>query len=107
MKTPVISIVIPNRNRADDVLMLLRSISEQDYQDYEVIVVDDASEDKSVSAIQSQFLDVEVVALDRNQGPAVARNAGIRKTRGSIIVGLDSDVVLPDKNTLTRIASKF
>lgn len=108
MKTPrFISIVIPNYNRANDVIELLQSITEQEYPDYEVIVVDDASKDKSVSDIKRQFPGVEVVALDRNQGPAEARNAGIRNALGSIIVGFDSDVVLLDANTLTRIAFKF
>jgi GT2 family glycosyltransferase len=80
---------------------------EQEYRDFEIIVVDDASEDNSEPTIKSEFNDVEVVTLDKNRGPAVARNVGIHRASGNIIVGFDSDVVLPDRYTLKRIFLKF
>ncbi len=106
-KAELISIVIPNHNRADYVLELLKSISRQDYTNFETIVVDDGSNDNSVEAIQNELPSVELVVLDDNRGPAAARNEGIIKANGSIIVGLDSDVVLGDENMLTKIAEKF
>lgn len=102
-----ISIIIPNYNRKKDILEALQSIYKQKFQAFEVIVVDDNSSDKSAEAIRQNFPDVKVIALDKNGGPAIARNIGIKATRGNIIVGIDSDVILPDNQVLTRIASKF
>jgi GT2 family glycosyltransferase len=103
----IISIVIPNYNRKDHVLEALQSVYEQQFHNFEVIVVDDNSSDGSVNAIRKRYPQILVVAQHENKGPAVARNIGIRKAHGSIIVGIDSDVVLQDKQTLARIASQF
>ena len=106
-KESTISVVIPNYNREQDILELLRSVNEQEFSNFEVIVVDDNSSDGSVSTIRKHFPETHVIALPENKGPAFARNAGIKKASGDIVVGIDSDVIFPDKDTLTRIASKF
>lgn len=102
-----ISVVIPNHNRSEDVSELLGSLSDQNYKNYEVIVADDGSTDDSVQLIRKEFPDVRVVVLEKNQGPAIARNKGIEAANGDLIVGLDSDVILPDNDTLTKISLLF
>lgn len=102
-----ISIIIPNYNRKTDVLAALQAIHKQDYRDFEVIVVDDNSSDLSVEAIKRDFSRVKVIVSDKNRGPAVARNIGIKEARGNIIVGVDTDVIFSNNHTLTQIASKF
>jgi glycosyltransferase involved in cell wall biosynthesis len=67
----------------------LESIFMQDYRPLEVIVVDDGSIDGS-SEIARQFSEVLLISQG-NQGPAVARNAGILASRGSLIAFLDQD----------------
>jgi len=106
-KESTISVVIPNYNREQDILEVLQSVNEQEFSNFEVIVVDDNSSDGSVSTIRQHFPETHVIALPENKGPAFARNAGMKKALGDIVVGIDSDVILPDKDTLSRIASKF
>jgi len=105
--TKLISVIIPNYNRVRDILDALQSIRNQDLRDFEVIVVDDASTDGSVPSIRKHFPEVKVIALTEKQGPAIVRNIGIKQAHGSIIVGIDSDVVLSDKSTLRRVVSVF
>lgn len=102
-----ISIVIPTYNRKQDILEALRHVFEQEFQDFEAIVVDDNSSDQSVETIHKEFPEVKVITLEKNQGPAVARNTGIKAACGNIIVGIDSDVILPDNQVFNRIAAKF
>ena len=47
-KIPLVSIVIPLYNSQDDILNCLKSISNQDYKNYEIIIVDDGSTDSSI-----------------------------------------------------------
>ena len=103
----MISIVIPNYNRCETLLDLLQSIYQQQFDDFEVIVVDDCSTDGSIEIIQNRFPDVRILANERNSGPAVARNRGIRSARGEIVVGLDSDVTLADRLLLGKVADAF
>jgi len=102
-----ISVVIPNYNRKNDILETLSSIYSQEFDKYEVIVVDDNSSDNSVDAIIKKYPDVKVISLNKNNGPAIARNIGIRRAKGKIIVGIDSDATIKDKNSLKKIYSKF
>lgn len=103
----MLSIVIPSYNRRDSVLNLLRDIHAQEGADYEVIVVDDSSEDDSVEVICREFSEVKVLVNEVNSGPAVARNRGVREAKGEIIVGFDSDVTIPDRHLLRKITAAF
>lgn len=88
-------------------LDLLRDMSLQKGVQFETIVVDDLSPDDSVSAIRSQFPEVRLFVNEKNGGPAVTRNRGIREAVGSIIVGFDSDVTVPDRRCLQKVAQTF
>lgn len=102
-----ITIIIPNYNRRDDILENLKSVYQQEFKDFEVIVIDDFSSDDSVKKIKEKFPKTKVFSLKKNVGPAVARNYGIKKAKGNIIVGIDSDEVFKNKNCLKEIQSKF
>ncbi len=103
----MISIVIPSYNRRDLVLSLLRDVYGQEGADFEVIVVDDRSPDDSVEAIRREFPQTLVLVNEDNSGPAVARNRGVRAAKGEFIVGFDSDVTIPDRHLLKKIAATF
>src|SRR5207244_3864345 len=64
---------------------------------FEVVLVDDASEDDTLAVVaeiaQATSLDLRYIRLDRNQGPAVARNAGWRSTDARMIAFTDDDCV--------------
>ncbi len=103
----MLSIVIPCYNRRDLVLALLRDVYAQEAADFEVIVVDDRSPDDSVEAIRREFPQTRVLVNDKNSGPAVARNRGVLAAKGEFIVGFDSDVTIPDRQLLKKIAEAF
>ena len=103
----MLSVVIPSYNRRDLILVLLRDVYAQEAADFEVIVVDDRSPDDSVEAIRREFPQVQVLVNEKNSGPAVARNRGVLAAKGEFIVGFDSDVTIPDKFLLKKIAEVF
>lgn len=103
----MISVVIPSYNRRDCVLALLADVYAQKDVEMEVIVVDDCSPDDSNEAIRRDFPQVTLLVNEKNGGPAVTRNHGIREANGDIIVGFDSDVTIPDEYLLSKVEKRF
>jgi|YelNatPaOPRAMG01_1025707.scaffolds.fasta_scaffold100833_2 glycosyltransferase involved in cell wall biosynthesis len=96
---PTVSAVIPAYNRAGIVPRAIRSVLAQTYQDWELIVVDNGSDDGTDLAVKA-FTDprISLVRHTESRGPAAARNAGIRAARGKFVAFLDSDDEwLPEK----------
>jgi GT2 family glycosyltransferase len=89
---PRVSVVIPTWNGADLLREALRSLDSQTFADFEVIVVDNGSSDETLTMLGESFPAVRIVALSRNEGFAVAVNAGIRAARGDIIVLMNNDI---------------
>lgn len=99
MTAPQVSIVLPTYNRAQTLPGALDSVLAQTFADLELIVVDDGSSD-STAEVLSRIDDPRLVTirLEVRHGAAKARNAGIRKARGTWIAFQDSDDEwLPDK----------
>ena len=88
--TPKISVIIPTYNQAIYLGAAIQSVLAQTYSDYEVIVIDDGSNDDTETVIK-QFGTLVHYFRQENQGLAGARNTGIRRARGSLIAMLDSD----------------
>ncbi len=89
MEEPLISVVVPVCNGARFLAMALRSIFDQFYRNFEVIVVDDGSDDNSAEIIGS-FPKITAIRQKR-KGVATARNTGIDAARGEFIAFLDQD----------------
>lgn len=89
---PVVSVIIPTHNRAQLVGWAIRSVLSQTFQDFEIVVVDDASTDDTEQIVRA-FADRRVVYVrrEKNGGAAAARNSGIAAARGAYISFLDSD----------------
>ncbi|MGE0484956.1 MAG: glycosyltransferase family 2 protein [Gammaproteobacteria bacterium] len=88
------SVVIRNFNRAATLPRAIDSVLAQNWQDFELLVVDDASTDNSVDLVRTNYGGdprVELVELLRNGGAAAAANAGIHAARGRYVAFLDSD----------------
>lgn len=89
--------VVPTRNRAARLRALLDSLAAQHAPPFEVIIVDNASEDDTLAAVADADASVEshvrAIHLPRPMGPAVARNRGWRAARGEFVVFTDDDVV--------------
>lgn len=86
------SVIIPTFNRANFVLRAIRSVLNQTYQNFEIIVVDNSSNDRTVELIR-EFQDPRIrIMTIQNQGViAKSRNLGISNARGTYIAFLDSD----------------
>lgn len=92
--TPVVSIVTPVHNGAAFIRETIASVQAQTRGDWELLVVDDASEDGSATIVEELAAEdsrIRIIRLERNGGAAVARNAGIRAAQGRYIAFLDSD----------------
>ncbi|SEH72001.1 Glycosyl transferase family 2 [Rheinheimera pacifica] len=99
MTSPLVSVIIPCYNSAAHITAAIDSVLTQDYANIEVIVVDDGSTDNSIDILR-QFGDKIIVLQQANQGPAAARNAGMRIASGQFIAFNDSDDLwLPGKLT--------
>ncbi|MBX9700608.1 MAG: glycosyltransferase [Acetobacteraceae bacterium] len=99
---PKVSVVIPTYNAAGLIEAAIESVAVQTLRDLEVILVDDASRDDTVAraeaALRRAGLRHQVLRLERNSGPAVARNHGVVAARGTYVAFLDADDVwLPGK----------
>ena len=91
------SIVIPTYDRKPILEKCLTALEHQTYTgDYEVVVVDDGSQDGTVEWLrETPFPHVRLIVQD-HQGPSAARNLGVEQAKGDIIIFIDSDlVVLP------------
>lgn len=96
---PTLSVVVPVHNGAAFITETLFSIFGQSFSDFEVILVDDASQD-DLPDVLTQFRDtrLRVERLDVNVGVAAARNRGVCLARGSYVAFCDADdVCLPDR----------
>jgi glycosyltransferase involved in cell wall biosynthesis len=96
---PFISIVVPTRNRVDWLRRCLDGISEQDYPDYEVLVIDDGSTEDVVTAYELMMNEFgsryQLIRANKQEGrrlgPSVIRNIGIDKASGCYIAFCDDD----------------
>jgi glycosyltransferase involved in cell wall biosynthesis len=97
-----VSVVIPTYNRRHLLARAVHSVRAQTYTNWEIVVVDDGSNDDTVSYVQSLAQEDPRVTLISNdalrRGPGGARNAGIQVSTGEFVAFLDSDDVwLPEK----------
>lgn len=87
----MISIIIPLYNKEHFIEQTLKSVLGQTYTDFEAIIVNDGSTDKSVDIV-SEFKDKRIKLINQdNKGVSAARNAGIRIAKGEYIAFLDAD----------------
>ena len=103
------SIIVATYNRADILKKTLESMLNQDYPyKYEIIVVNDGSTDNTYQILQkiSKNKKIKIHNIEKNSGPAVARNIGIKMARYPIIVIMDDDCI-PEKNWLKKLVSGF
>ena len=98
---PFISLIIPNRNSGATLALCLQAAFASRYPRFEVIMVDDASTDDSVTVIRRY--PCRLVRLERHGGAARARNAGAAHARGQILFFTDADCLL-EENALARAA---
>lgn len=99
---PLVSVIIATYNMADYLPLAVRSVLDQTYGNVEVVVVDDGSTDDTLEAVEALRDNPRVKYLSqKNSGQAVAKNHGVRESRGDYIAFLDADDMwAPDKLNL-------
>ncbi len=95
-KIPLISVVIPVFNMANRLSFMIKALQKQDYNNLEVIVYDDASEDNVCEALaklnwEKSFTATSLIRGEINGGESFARNRGFEASHGDYIVFLDAD----------------
>ncbi|WGH75809.1 glycosyltransferase [Tenacibaculum tangerinum] len=91
------SIIIPVYNRPQEIEELLESLTKQDFQDdFEVVIVEDGSENSSEEIINAYTLQLNLTYFYKeNSGAGASRNYGMERASGNYFIILDSDVIVP------------
>lgn len=91
-RPPKVSVIIPAYNAADTIGRAIRSALDQSLQDFEIIVIDDASTDETAGVVRG-IADprIRLVSHEKNRGEYGARNSGVSTARGEYIAWLDAD----------------
>ncbi len=96
-KNPLVSVIIPTYNRGWILNEAIDSVLAQDFQDFELIVVDDGSTDDTREILDTYGREI-IVLRQTNKGVSAARNRGIVQAGGQLVAFLDSDDIwLPRK----------
>ena len=96
-QNPKISIISPVFNRQRYILRFIKSIQNQDFQDIEIIFINDCSEDKSIEIIQEyQNIDkrIKLINNKQNKGTFITRNLGVLYAKGKYIILPDPDDII-------------
>jgi glycosyltransferase involved in cell wall biosynthesis len=88
---PRFSVIIPIYNKEKDVETTIKSVLNQTYVDYEVILVDDGSTDNSLNIVNAIEDDRIQIFTKQNEGVSKTRNYGITKSKAEYIAFLDAD----------------
>jgi GT2 family glycosyltransferase len=94
-----LSIIILTYNSRQNVEQLLESIKNQTFKDYEIIVVDNASQDETVKFIKDNYPKIKIIINPENYWYAKGNNIGIRQTQGEYVLICNDDIKL-DTNCL-------
>lgn len=110
LKQPLVSVLIATRDRPQTLLKCLVSVFDQDYPNFEVLVLDDNSETHDICEILSEELGGKKVKCFRSNkriGVAGARNFLMKKSKGEIFLFIDDDAVFSSNDCISRTVRHF
>ncbi len=90
----LVSIITPSYNSSRFIAQTIESVISQAYKNWEMIIIDDCSPDNSNEIIKEYIKKdsrIKLIKLEKNSGPAVARNRAIQEAKGRYIAFLDAD----------------
>ncbi|HEX6593678.1 MAG TPA: glycosyltransferase family 2 protein [Bacillota bacterium] len=93
-QNPLISVITPAYNAEKFIKQTIESVREQTYSNWEMIIVDDCSTDRTVEYVrqyEQRDQRIHLLKLEKNSGPGVARNTAMEHAEGRYIAFLDSD----------------
>jgi len=93
MDGPLVSVIMPTYNRRDLIVVAIDSVIAQDYQNWELVIIDDGSVDKTDELLHTRYAGEDRIKYlyQKNAGQSSARNQGISISSGKYIAFLDSD----------------
>ncbi len=104
-KQPLVTVNILSYNRKDELRNTLTKVFEQDYENIEVIVVDNASTDGSGKMVKKEFPSVQLIQMEKNIGIA-GWNEGFKVAKGEYVLVLDDDAY-PERDAITLSLKEF
>lgn len=111
LKNPKVSIIIPTYNEESDISECLKSLATQSIKNFEIIIVDDGSTDRTLEVIKNfknENKEKIKIISGKHRGPGFSRNLGAKKAQGRILVFIDSDMTFQRdyiKNLISPILS--
>jgi glycosyltransferase involved in cell wall biosynthesis len=109
MKKPSLSIIIPVYNTGKIAKRIINTVLKQDFNDFELILVNDGSKDDSLKHLQKfekQDKRVKVISQKNSGSPSGARNAGLKHAHGQYLIFLDSDDDI-DSKMISKMVKKI
>lgn len=109
MKKCKVSVIVPTFNSEKSIDRALKSVLSQTLEDIEVICIDDASQDATLSKLKDyrdNCSKIKLFSFQKNCGVSVARNHGINVAKGDYLFFLDSDDCIYDQTALSRLYEK-
>jgi cellulose synthase/poly-beta-1,6-N-acetylglucosamine synthase-like glycosyltransferase/peptidoglycan/xylan/chitin deacetylase (PgdA/CDA1 family) len=103
---PSVAIVVPAYNEQVTIERAVRSLAASDYDDFEVVVVDDGSLDRTAEIVAELELDNVRLVRQDNSGKAAALNTGVEVTDSEVVVMVDADTLF-EPETLGRLVQPF
>lgn len=97
---PLVSCIIPTKNRPGPVQVAIESVLRQSYTNIEIVVVDDSTNDETGLLVSSFDSKIRYIKNEESRGAPYSRNVGLLEARGDVITFLDDDDLwLPEKTT--------
>ncbi len=105
---PLVSVIVPAYNEEKVIIRTIESLLASEYDNFEIIVVDDGSPDDTFKLVSEKFGAHERISVfsKENGGKAEALNFGWRKATGEVIIALDADTLFTPK-TIAALAHRF
>ena len=103
---PLVSVVMPAYNSEITILQSIQSVLAQSYDHWELLIIDDASKDRTADMVKVQHTDqrIKLIRNTVNMGPAKSRNIGLDKARGDFVAFLDADDFWAKEKLQTQIS---
>ncbi len=108
-ENPFVTIIVPGKNEGENIYKLTQSLKEQTYKNFDLVVVDDGSDDNTkmiCESLQANGLINKFYSVDERGGKASAANMALIENKSDVIIHLDADSSL-DKNAIEEILIPF
>ena len=106
IEEPLVSIIVLNYNAGDLLYNCVQSIDELDYNNLEIILVDNVSTDNSQNECKSRFPKIKLIQNTQNLGYCGGNNIGFKQAKGDFILVLNPDTIV-EKNLITELLKAY